>query len=1046
MSRRKQARPKHLNLEKDQGEQQPQQLAPESADAALAGPAAGEQGAPTSPPGTGDGMNRDQVTAKRPRREETHICERCCGEFFSLPAFLEHKTNCTTHQPIFIMNNSEGPVPSEDFFRAMPSHQPHGASSKDSHREDGGSSPDMKEQPGVESPLYSKTKTTLPLTPQDLSYLPKVKVTNTNVILQALPGTKVAVNQRRADPMPAPLPTPVPSANNIPWVLEQIQDLQQQQLQQIQLTEYLRAQVNMWANHALQSGMMGADTLRTLGSHMPQQVSAALALLGQKAGSQGLSLDTLKQARLPHVNNSSTTSSVSSGLGSFTLKPDGSKVLPNCHPYALLPQSSDSLLFQSPFPTVALDPSQKGKPSPVDVKPKDEAARYRHTCKYCSKVFGTERSLQTHLRSHTGQRPFVCSICGHRFTTEGDLRVHFHQHLQEKANSQPFAKFHDKIAAGIDVPYSLSVPVPVGESSLSLGSRPVLVTETPSVGLPQNLSWGTNPKDLMGGPLASAPQPRPSLECEDGAIPSGMGPNHNSLRVGGFQERGALQSGSETLKLQQLVENIDKTTTDATECLICHRVLSCESSLKMHYRTHTRQRPFQCTVCDRVFSTKDNLETHFRSHQADTSIKTQHSCPICQEKFTNAVMLQQHIRMHMDGQIPTTPLLQNPCDPTGPELMMGGDSGSRSAIRHDDVVKSIDVHKVGSQDAPSSSLKVPMHLPSIHSASPMPGYTVMPPVNILGKVGPPPVAQQWQSSREDSSVQSGGLTKNLPSTVVGNQEYQNRGPEVRESAPFQALSPASSQADRIQYKSAAGGKMESAESSRAEMKGWGSLPSAFVRAQPNHVKLEVPSAFGPPTMFPSMTPLIVAQPGQQGKPPGCTWYGKNFSASALQIPERTYTGERPFMSNIYGGSFTTKGNLPVHYMVPGANHSAAYCGNAMAIENPMALLGPDGKRLPVRFPQEITAPSVNVNPVVWNQYTTMLNGRVPMKTNQISVIQRVGFPTLPGSLGASSVLSNTTVSPDQAIDGSRSGISADVEKLGAADDIPKHRCPHFLET
>ena len=33
----------------------------------------------------------------------------------------------------------------------------------------------------------------------------------------------------------------------------------------------------------------------------------------------------------------------------------------------------------------------------------------------------------------------------------------------------------------------------------------------------------------------------------------------------------------------------------------------------------------------------------------------QHSCPICQKKFTNAVVLQQHIRMHMAGQIPDSP-------------------------------------------------------------------------------------------------------------------------------------------------------------------------------------------------------------------------------------------------------------------------------------------------------------------------------------------------------------------------------------------------------
>ncbi|EPQ18742.1 Sal-like protein 4 [Myotis brandtii] len=99
----------------------------------------------------------------------------------------------------------------------------------------------MKEEPGTGSVLYLKTETALPPTPQDLSYLPKGKVANTNVTLQAQQGTKVAVSQRSVDM----LSTPLPGANSIPWGLEQIPCLQQQQLQQIQLTEQIRGQVNM---------------------------------------------------------------------------------------------------------------------------------------------------------------------------------------------------------------------------------------------------------------------------------------------------------------------------------------------------------------------------------------------------------------------------------------------------------------------------------------------------------------------------------------------------------------------------------------------------------------------------------------------------------------------------------------------------------------------------------------------------------------------------------------------------------------------------------
>ncbi|CAK7296325.1 Sal-like protein 4 [Vulpes lagopus] len=108
----------------------------------------------------------------------------------------------------------------------------------------------------------------------------------------------------------------------------------------------------------------------------------------------------------------------------------------------------------------------------------------------------------------------------------------------------------------------------------------------------------------------------------------------------------------------------------------------------------------------------------------------------------------------------------------------------------------------------------------------------------------------------------------------------------------------------------------------------------------------------------------------------------------------------------------------------------------------MTLLGTGGNRVPEMFPKEILAPSVNMDPVVWNQYTTMLNGGLAMKTNEISVIQSGGIPTLPVFLGATSIVNNTTISK---MDGSQSATCAEVEKLSAADSVPKHQFSHFLE-
>lgn len=41
-----------------------------------------------------------------------------------------------------------------------------------------------------------------------------------------------------------------------------------------------------------------------------------------------------------------------------------------------------------------------------------------------------------------------------------------------------------------------------------------------------------------------------------------------------------------------------------TTCKFCYKTFACQSALEIHYRSHTKERPFKCTICDRGFSTK----------------------------------------------------------------------------------------------------------------------------------------------------------------------------------------------------------------------------------------------------------------------------------------------------------------------------------------------------------------------------------------------------------------------------------------------------------
>lgn len=83
-----------------------------------------------------------------------------------------------------------------------------------------------------------------------------------------------------------------------------------------------------------------------------------------------------------------------------------------------LQQFHTSSLLNQP---IKLDPSSHLKSSATS--PSSNDADQKHFCHLCQKNFSSTSSLQIHMRTHTGERPFVCSVCQKAFTTKGNLKV-----------------------------------------------------------------------------------------------------------------------------------------------------------------------------------------------------------------------------------------------------------------------------------------------------------------------------------------------------------------------------------------------------------------------------------------------------------------------------------------------------------------------------------------------------------------------------------------------------------------------------------------------
>ncbi|KAG8002963.1 Sal-like protein 4, partial [Nibea albiflora] len=616
---------------------------------------------------------------KRFRMDETKVCNKCCAEFFDEAEFLEHEKNCTKSQlKVVIMKDGDGNEMPEEYSQGSPEGlaSDHDDSQSSSHSLSNVNS-DHLDRAEEECSMNAEDsaqqdQVEMPASPE-MAYHPLSKLQDSNqVTLETMADTKVAVSQHSSNN--TSLTSSQETMQAIPMILEQLVCLQQQQLQQIQLTEQIRIQVAMMTPQGLQSSVGAVmDPLKALGAHLSQQLSAAAALIGKRTGSQSLSMESMKQGKLPL---SGIPTSLPAGLGSVTSKTDILKGIPDLASRlpALLPQSPGVMGFPSTFNGIqaGIESSKKVKTKMLNLPsdPKNGDSLYKHKCKYCGKTFGNDSALQIHLRSHTGERPFKCNICGNRFTTKGNLKVHFQRHKDKYPNigmnPHPVPEHLDNIPTSSGIPFGMSVPI--DESNLT-EIKPVI--GHPAAGFHSSSIPGMKTFDSFAeNPFTQRPSPStsdgsPSVSSNVFGQETGLDQNPKDAKdllgalhhMNGNALPGDQSSG--TAKLQQMVDGLEKRTNDPNECVICHRVLSCQSSLKMHYRTHTGERPYKCKICGRAFSTKGNLKAHYGVHRANTPLKMQHSCPICQKKFTNAVVLQQHIRMHMGGQIPNTPMPEN---------------------------------------------------------------------------------------------------------------------------------------------------------------------------------------------------------------------------------------------------------------------------------------------------------------------------------------------------------------------------------------------------
>ncbi|RXM93764.1 Zinc finger protein 574 [Acipenser ruthenus] len=229
-----------------------------------------------------------------------------------------------------------------------------------------------------------------------------------------------------------------------------------------------------------------------------------------------------------------------------------------------------------------------------------EEAFLPHRCPDCGAGFKRKTHLLIHRHLHTGQYPFQCKECGGSFLRKRLLELHQLRHQGEERKGK-----------------ETRLPPPL----LSLTSSP------PSL-----------PPPLL--------QCRPGLECVycGKRCPSQERLDLHQLSHSGLPALRCPRCGRRFASQAGLDSHLERHAggTRCFHCRDCGKDFTTASSLSVHQRIHTGERPYQCSTCGKRFRQIPHLRDHERLHSGLRPF----ACQVCGRSFVLSARLTEHLRTH----------------------------------------------------------------------------------------------------------------------------------------------------------------------------------------------------------------------------------------------------------------------------------------------------------------------------------------------------------------------------------------------------------------
>ncbi|XP_041867906.1 oocyte zinc finger protein XlCOF6-like [Melanotaenia boesemani] len=195
-----------------------------------------------------------------------------------------------------------------------------------------------------------------------------------------------------------------------------------------------------------------------------------------------------------------------------------------------------------------------------------------YRCSICGKSFPRPGALRRHKRIHSGERPYICEFCGKTFIDNGALTTHIRNHTGDKpANRVPCETCGKSLA---------SVHVLEVHKRIHTGEKPFLCR-------------------MCGKAFR---------------------------QVGGLNAHMLTHTGEKPFS-----------------CSLCNKSFSTKGYLETHIRFHKKERAFSCHLCWKAFVTKNDLKKHLLTHTGEKP----YSCRVCGKSYQEKRSRDIHMKIHL---------------------------------------------------------------------------------------------------------------------------------------------------------------------------------------------------------------------------------------------------------------------------------------------------------------------------------------------------------------------------------------------------------------